>query len=186
MVSQNEKTTDMNNTIKLDNLKLFSYVPSEKLCDAFAEAAAVCLDFHNHTQKMELTITGDIIGNLKIEWEKSTLQIKNSWNDLPEATEAAATCLALWVVEKFTDLKVVGRSQKKTGIDYWLGKKTDDFPFQKTARLEISGLLQGSIGRVNQRLKEKVKQVEKSNAVNLPVYIIIIEFSQVLSKTVVK
>lgn len=176
----------MNTTIVIEQLKDFSYVPSKKLCEMLAEAAAICLDYHQHAQNIELKIEGDLSGILALKWDNTNQQIQRSWDDLSEATEYGATCLAIWIIEKMTNLKVIGRSQKKTGIDFWLGNKDDEFPFRKAARLEISGILQSKRGKINQRLKEKGIQSNKSDDSNLPAYIIVIEFSQPIGKTLIK
>ena len=54
------------------------------------------------------------------------------------------------------------------------------FGFQQMYRLEVSGILKGSKGQINQRLKEKVEQTKKSDNLNLPAYVVIVEFSQPL------
>ena len=57
-----------------------------------------------------------------------------------------------------------------------------DFPFQETARLEVSGILKGTKSQINQRLKEKLEQTEKSDNLKLPAFVIIAEFSAPLVK----
>ena len=78
---------------------------------------------------------------------------------------------------------MIRRSPKKTGFDYWLGNKKDDYPFQDKARLEVSGILKGNNSIINQRLKEKKKQTMISDSLKLPAYIIVVEFSNPLCKT---
>ncbi len=175
----------MTKTIKIENLPTLRKIPSKNICDYLAEGAAICLKISNHPKGVELSVEGAFEGKLKLDFEEVNQAVLDSWADLREATEAGATCLALWIIEQFTDLKVIRRSFQSTGFDYWLGKKQDIFPFKDAARLEVSGLLNESIGRVNQRMKEKIAQVEKSSHTKLPAYIIVIEFSQPLAKTTI-
>jgi len=90
------------------------------------------------------------------------------------------------MVQALTNLKVIRRSPKETGFDYWLGKKDDNFPFQEKARLEVSGILKGSISQINQRLKEKMEQTKQSDDLNLPAYVIIVEFSTPICKIAIR
>lgn len=72
--------------------------------------------------------------------------MQRCWNDQEYTTEQAAYGIALLLLSKLTEFTVVERSRKGTGFDYWLGKPTDssDLPFQKSMRLEVSGIRQGS------------------------------------------
>lgn len=115
-----------------------------------------------------------------------TQQIQDSWNDLQEATEYGATCIAILLVQTLTDMRVTRRSPKETGFDYWLGDKMDDFPFQDRARLEISGILKGTTAQVNQRVKEKIEQTKRTDSTALPAYIVVVEFSTPICKVVIR
>ena len=82
---------------------------------------------------------------------------------------------------------VTKQSKRRTGFDYWLGEKKDILGFKDLARLEVSGILRGSNGQINQRLKEKIDQTKKSDNLGLPAYVVIVEFSQLqvkIAKTV--
>jgi len=170
--------------INLFDLKEISYVPSARTCESYAEAATICLENKGHNQNVVLKVNMDDDNEeeLHLNWTPITQQIKDSWSDLQEATEYGAICLAIWVVHSFTDYKVIRRSPKLTGIDYWLGDKVDNYPFQDKARLEISGILTGTKSQVQSRLKEKLKQTKKSDATKLPSLVVIIEFSKPLAK----
>jgi len=85
------------------------------------------------------------------------------------------------VIEKLTQLKVTKQSQKRTGFDYWLGSG-QEVGMQGQARLEVSGILKGSKGQINQRLKEKMEQTKKSDNLNLTAYVVVVEFSQPIVK----
>ncbi|MEM1324894.1 MAG: hypothetical protein AAGI23_03010 [Bacteroidota bacterium] len=173
--------------LNLYELKEKSYVPSKRMSDFLSEAASVCLENQNHSQGVELKVTGALEGNIQLSWEETTQQIRDNWSDLQEATEYGATCIAILLLQEMTDLKVIRRSPKGTGFDYWLGNKKDnDFPFQEKAVLEVSGILKGTPSQVNQRLKEKMIQTEQSDDLKLPVYVIVVEFSTPVCKIAIK
>lgn len=141
-------------------------------CADFAEAAAVCLDANSHLPGVTLIVEGDLTGQFELVWSEVTQQMKDSRSDLEDTVESGAYCLAMLVIEKLTQLKVTKQSQKRTGFDYWLGNE-QSFGMQHLARLEVSGILKGTKGQINQRLKEKVQQTKKSDHLNIPAYIVV-------------
>jgi hypothetical protein len=54
-------------------------------------------------------------------------------------------------------------------------------PFQRMARLEVSGIRKGSRSQINARVKQKTEQTRASDAEGLPAYIIVVEFSRPIS-----
>lgn len=171
----------MTKTIEIEQLSSISTVPSKALCMAFAEATSICLDYHQHPQKVNLQIKGGLSGKIKLSWKGATKNAFDSY-DKHEATEMAAVCLALWIIEAFTEFRVVQRGRIGDRVDYILTDKDATAPFPLTAYLEISGLLNEKIGRVNQRLKEKIKQVAESNFTGMTGIVIVVEFSQLIAK----
>jgi hypothetical protein len=171
--------------MEIEQINVFSLKEASKLsairCADFSEAASVCLDNQGHKSGKEIIIEGDLEGQFKLVWEEVTAQIRSSRNDLEDAVEGGAYCLAMLVIEKLTSLKVTKQSQKRTGFDYWLGKGKEE-GVQGLARLEVSGILKGTKGQINQRLKEKMQQTQKSDNLNIPAYIVIVEFSQPIMK----
>jgi hypothetical protein len=177
-------------TYKID---VFQETPISGLTSKFinniADAAIVCLDNQRHNSGVVLKINGSLNGNIVLSWsDEVTNQIKDTWNDLEETTEYGATYIAIVVVYYFTSLKAIKRSVKGTGFDYWLGEKEDEISlFQEKARLEISGILQeNKNGQVRYRVKEKIKQVEKSDSLRLPAYIVVVEFGTPKSEVAMK
>ncbi|MEO0468447.1 MAG: hypothetical protein AAF206_02410 [Bacteroidota bacterium] len=145
------------------------------------EACLACLDHNDHLPKADLTILGDQeIEYQLISYEAIDDQLRNTWSDPTEATEYGATCLAVLLVLEVTDYTVVRRSVKGTGFDYWLGHASGDFPFQDTARLEISGILSGDMKALLRRVKAKKKQTERSDHLGLPALIIVSEFRNLI------
>ncbi|MCG8331305.1 MAG: hypothetical protein MI974_26680 [Chitinophagales bacterium] len=146
-------------------------------CEDLSEAAAVCLDYHDHNPgSVILEITGDLKGNYMLDWSEVTQIMKNSRNDMNYTVESGAYCIAMLVVEKVAGMKVLKQSQKRTGFDYWIGNK-NDLGFQQLARLEVSGILDGTNSKIKQRVKQKVQQTQKSDNLNLNAYVVVVEFS---------
>ena len=109
--------------------------------------------------------------------------VKSTWNDEDELTEEAACGIAILLVEEMTEYTVIRRSRKKTGVDYFLGFKESEIPFQDSARLEVSGILSGVDSKIRSRIKEKVKQIAPSDDGILPAYVTVIEFSAPIAHT---
>lgn len=169
-------------TYKID---VFQEIPISGLTSKFikniAEAAIICLDNQNHKSECELKIQGNLTGIIILSWPSViTNEIKDTWNDLGEATEYGATYIAIVIISYLTPLKVIKRSVKGTGFDYWLGEKKDpNYPFQEKARLEISGILQeNATNSVEKRVTIKLKQVKQSDSLKLPAYIVVVGFGK--------
>lgn len=152
----------------------------------YARAAAVCLEQNGFHGKATLTIEGARTAKFHLTWEPVSQQVKDMHDDWVYAAEQGAYCIAFLVIHYLTDYKIIRQSKRQTGFDYWLGDKKEDYPYTEKARLEVSGLLEGKPKRVNWRLKSKIQQVEQSDALQLPVYIIITEFSKPFSKILEK
>lgn len=167
-------------TINVYSLQNVSQLSATRCAD-FSEAAAVCLDSHAHLPGKLLTVEGDLKGQFELIWTNVTQQMRDSRSDMEYTVESGAYCLAMLVIEKLTNLQVVKQSQKRTGFDYWIGNNKDMI-MQNKARLEVSGILKGSKGQINQRLKEKAEQTKKSDNLNLPAFVVVVEFSQPLIK----
>lgn len=165
--------------IDLENLK--SIVPdlTESWATSRLEAAVFCLDYNGHRSRIKMNVSPNN-NSFVIHWKMSMDQrVKNTWNDVQEATEKGAEGIAAILVNELTQYKVIRRSVKKTGIDYWLGyKENETLLFQDAARLEISGLIDGTNGEFNRRVKDKSEQVKQSNATRLPAYISITDFGE--------
>jgi hypothetical protein len=116
-----------------------------KVCGSFlAEAAAFCLYQHKHAAPVVFTVRGDVAKSGFLVWDVVTEQHRGSYADLPEATEWGACGIAILVATRLTGIQFVQRSVKGAGVDYWLGDDTDDHGlFQRKARLEVSGILEG-------------------------------------------
>jgi hypothetical protein len=108
-------------------------------------------------------------------WTACDENARLTWNDPEEATEQGAAACALVLIKGLAHYEVVERSRKGTGFDYWLGDE-DDYPFQKKARLEVSGIAEGSEAQLQQRVNQKLRQTKRSDSTNLPAFVAVLEF----------
>ena len=76
---------------------------------------------------------------------------------------------------------VIECSRRGTGFDYWLGAASAG-TFQRKARLEVSGIRQGNDRVVRTRVWQKLQQTDRSDAVQLPAYVIVVEFGRPLAE----
>jgi hypothetical protein len=111
-----------------------------------------------------------------------TEAMRRYWNDPEETAEQGAYALAFLMLRSLVGLTVLERSRKGTGFDWWLAP--EDNLFQATARLEVSGLMSGSVKRVNGRLKAKLTQTERSDPSGLTAYVAVVEFGTPRAKVV--
>lgn len=140
------------------------------------EAASVCLEEVGHrTGTVTLVVSGDFEQSVRLHWAEMTEQVRNTYNDLQEATELGACAIAISLLQEFAGLTVLERSRKGTGIDYWVGDPTD-LPFHSKSRLEVSGILRGTKAQISGRMKEKQNQIRKSDDMGAAGWVIIIEF----------
>ncbi len=82
--------------------------------------------------------------------------------------------VAIALVRQKLRLEVVERARKRSGVDYWLGSGKQ--LFQKSARLEVSGILRGDATQVRSRVKEKHSQTKQSDQTRLPAIVVVVEF----------
>ncbi|MBK8236116.1 MAG: hypothetical protein IPK74_11200 [Deltaproteobacteria bacterium] len=141
---------------------------------ALVEAAEVCLDHHGHRSGVSLHVrlaTAKPVAH-PLEFTKPTPTARRANHDLQDAVEAGAIAVAVaWLMAE-TDYRVVQRSRKGTGFDYWLGHTPATFD----ARLEVSGILRGDEPRVAARLATKLDQMTRSDGGGLPGYAVVVEF----------
>jgi hypothetical protein len=151
-----------------------------------AECAAVCLEDRAHLRGTRLHTSGHSICDYQLEWGPVDDQQRRCYKDLQEATERGATAIAILVLKELTDLVVIERSKKGPGFDYWIGKDDDDLlPFANKARLEVSGILDGTTSEINTRIKQKRQQISPSDGA-APGYIAVVEFSRPLAHVELK
>jgi hypothetical protein len=143
-----------------------------------AEAAAFCLYKHQHCSPGRLLLSGDVPALTTLQWKDVGAELEATWADLKEAAEYGAYGIAIVICVQVTNFHRVERSaQVGTGIDIWLTNNTDDRGiFQRSARLEVSGILRGDNRAIATRLNQKVAQTQCSDNTKLPAYVVIVEF----------
>lgn len=143
-----------------------------------SEAAAVCLQDRGHTSPVRLHL--ERMGGPQILLHCSAVndRMQRTHNDMQRATEHGACGVAILLIRKLHKLTVVEQSKKGTGFDYWLRPDDGDdaLPFQNSARLEVSGILNGTASQFATRVKQKTEQMEVSDSTNLPAYAVVVEF----------
>jgi hypothetical protein len=144
-----------------------------------AEAAAVCLEHCGHREQVELAVVGWKQHTYQMYRSSVDAQMMRTHGDMQESTEHGACAVAILVMKKLTGFEVIERSVKGTGFDYWVGKN-ESFPFRCKTRLEVSGILRGALGEVEQRISRKCRQTERSDEMKLDALVIVVEFSQPL------
>ncbi len=127
----------------------------------------------------------------RVIWDEGRInldEILRAYNS-DDAIEFGAEAITLLLIREHTPYTAIERAVKGTGIDYWLGHKSDNHTilFSKTdARLEITGILrQRGTNTIRNRIKIKMKQTEASDH-TFPVYISVIEFSGPKAEMVIK
>lgn len=88
---------------------------------SYAEAAAICLEDRSHIQGVVLDVKGSHTRQYCLRWPPVTQQLKDTYNDLQDATCDGAYGVAIVVARDITGLTVLQQSRKGTGFDYWLG-----------------------------------------------------------------
>jgi hypothetical protein len=149
---------------------------------SMAEAASVCFDARGHQVGVVMPMSGTFKVPYAVSWEPVTDQARRTWNDMPVSAEHGAYGIALLAIKDNVGFVAVERSRKGTGFDYWLGD-AGPLPFEKKARLEVSGLNEGTVAEVEARREEKIAQTAASAKTGLPAYAVVIEFGAPRART---
>ncbi len=155
------------------------------------QCATVCLDAVGHDQATEFKVNVRAKGSLSdasftLARDKASNKMKLTFNDLTVATQHGACGIAILLVRRLFGLIVFKSAKTKTGIDYYLSDSPKQLLFQELARLEVSGLLKEPTTRVEQRVKTKIQQTKQSDKLNIPAYVVIVEFSTPCSEVVAR
>ena len=167
--------------LNVDDLKIGLPAITPVMGAMLAEALIICLYRNGFESGINIDVENekDDLIKFEINWtDEVDSQTDSSWKDQMMATEFGAVGLSILLVSKLTNYTVVQQSYRSTGFDYWLGTKNEQNDnFTNTARLEISGVFNGSKNVIKQRVKLKIAQTNTSDYMNLPAYISVIEFS---------
>lgn len=140
---------------------------NRQICQAYAQAAAVCLEEHC-ISPTDFTVTAGSEASLRqLDWPLPDEGARASWANTDDATRDGAYSLGLAAVEAELGLVAIARSDVRTGCDYYVGGMGSDL--EDAYRLEISGLRRGEAHDVQTRLREKVRQAARGNS-SLPAF----------------
>lgn len=123
-----------------------------------------------------------------VSWpEELDLEAINRSFNRDDATEEGAEAIALLIALDRTEFTAVERASTATGIDYWLGYKDKlNNPFERAARLEISGIHKETANNtVQMRINAKLSQTLPTDH-TFSVYVIVVEFSKPYATIVLK
>ena len=149
-----------------------------------AHAGAVCFEERGHQCGVSLQVSGDYEKAYAIFWPKLNDQIRRTWTDADKTTEHGAYGVAFLLISDLTGYNVLEQSFRWTGFDYWIGEDSE-MPFQRKARLEVSGIRSGNRTEIAARVQQKLKQTNQSDG-KFPAYIVVVEFGNPLAKVVRK
>ena len=144
----------------------------------FAQAASLCLEVNKKDFENYLTMEGDYDNQFLIKRDPVSDSDKRFHADMQRSVEFGAYGISSLIVPYLTGLTVIEVSVKGTGFDFWLGTEGETGNlFQKKARLEVSGILNGNPSQVKARVKTKLKQISPTDKLPYPGFVSIVEFS---------
>lgn len=131
-----------------------------------AEAAAVCLESQQHEPGVKFPQAGLMPKDIHVGWKSVDDQQRRCYADMQETTEWGACAVAILMIKEAMGKVVIERSKKGTGFDYWISdsdKDWDTLPFEGAARLEVSGILNGTKTQIDSRIKQKKNQIKPTD-----------------------
>ncbi|MCC8469010.1 hypothetical protein [Xanthomonas phaseoli] len=171
--------------IDLEEVALSLGSLTEEWGRAICQAAAHCMTERSHASGVELCSEGMGSPNFSVNWApfKDAAKVEATWSDLQVAVEHGAYAIALATIDVEYGLKVVQRSAKGTGFDFWVRDPAKPgILMQGAERVEVSGILSGTKSDVSGRLGEKLKQMNQSSSMGLPGHAVVVEFGRPLVK----
>lgn len=143
-----------------------------------AEAAAYCLDAQGHQSGSVLKVVGNFEEEFILIWtDIIDDQVKRAWGDQNEATEYAATAIAILLILELTNFLIGQRSNQTDRTDYYLIDSNQSYSAPPKAILEISGIFKETPSNsINMRLRTKKKNIDKISNRQETAYIVIVEF----------
>jgi len=126
---------------------------------AYEEAASVCL-YAAFTPPTEFAVWARHAVALRLlRWRAPTDRQQRTWANESDRITAAAYGVALAAVEAELGLVTIGRTRTLTGADYYVTRPGDDDFLESAYRLEVSGTASSEPRRINERLRQKIRQV---------------------------
>ncbi|MGV7167663.1 hypothetical protein [Xanthomonas citri] len=165
--------------IDLDQVAPFLGNLTKEWGAAICQAAAHCMTENSHASGVELHSDGMGTPNFEVSWApfNDPEKVSATWFDLQVAVEHGAYAIALATIDVEYGLKVVHRSAKGTGFDFWVRDPAKTgFLMQDAECVEVSGILSGTRSTVSGRLAEKLNQMNQSSSPGLPGHAVVVEF----------
>ena len=137
---------------------------SRAVCDAFSQAAEVCLSRHHQPPSTPLQVTCPDAECVRVlRWSAPDDTACRSWRNRDDATRDGAYIVSLAVVEQELGLVALSRADTRTGADYYVGRP-GQLDLEDAFRLEVSGVDKGDRAEVRRRLKVKVDQAARGDS----------------------
>ena len=176
-------------TLRLDDLvtKLMPGLTAP-VAGVMVEAAAVCFDSCQYPTGVDMEVQAQLdaawVRTCQVYWPPVDERMHRSNNDHRRAAEDGAYGLALLLIRDTIGLVAIEKSVQGTGFDYWLGDDGDP-PFQRKARLEVSGTIERTDSSVRSLVKQKLRQTTPTDGL-LPAYVVIVRYRHPLAVMVKK
>ncbi len=150
---------------------------SAAVCEAFSEAAEVCLARHHEPPRTSLQVAcagRESVRSLK--WSTPDETAQRSWRNRDDATRDGAYVVSLAVVEHELGMVALSRADIRTGADYYVGRPESP-DLEEAFRLEVSGLDEGGLADIRRRLRSKEDQAARGDSF-LPAYASVVGFRE--------
>ncbi len=164
--------------LHLHKLKEYVTAISPVQCDYFVEACIVALENQGQYSPVKLMVEGDFEREFTLSWSGNVK--KEGWQEKRVSAENGSIAIAFFLILEMTDYEVIQQSIIGTGFDYWLGFKRNHPNYDPdnflNARLEVSGINRGNESLIQQRVRQKLRQVKLSKGFSISAFIIVTEF----------
>lgn len=156
---------------------------SAALAQTMYEAAVMCLELHWHESGVSCKVRGlaNALAETEVRWTgRFSDRIRRTFGDTTFAVEMAAEGLACLTIRELTDYIVIERAVRGDGIDFWLAlrEREADHTRERAASMECKGIFEARFeSDIAYRLRQGLRQSERSGYTNLPAFVIVSEFS---------
>ena len=151
----------------------------------FEQAAVVRLESKDHQPGITLKVRGDNIRDYILNWTTVSEQTRRLLREADTTTENGAIGVAFAVVHRETGFAVSSAHGKGGGggFDYWLADETTS---HLKARLEVTGISEGTDADIRARKEQKIEQIERSDSWGFSGLIVVVEFRTPLAEVETK
>lgn len=149
-----------------------------------AEACTICLERAGHDSCATLRVDGAYTATFDLSCLECTDQMRRAYGFDTRFIDQGACGVSILVVSELTGYEVLEEAARGTYFDYWLAPK-GSFLFQGSARLESSGILDGTEEEIRRRANDKLDRFEHSTS-TLPAFVVIVEFGRPLARILLR